>query len=159
MVPEGGHGTLGRSPEQLGIWLRDRRVHLGLSQAQLAETAGVSTRGIREIERGRAASPCSLSLLRLIAALGLEAGAEPGAARRGRSPRRGARSADAAGGGGDRGRRGGQAARSARPAGPSVGTVRGAGRDRRRPVGRQPARHLSEPGPYALPGYAACSPR
>ncbi|WP_181811057.1 BTAD domain-containing putative transcriptional regulator [Streptomyces ipomoeae] len=74
---------MGRSPEQLGIWLRDRRVQLGLSQAQLAETAGVSTRGIREIERGRAASPRSRSVLRLIAALGLEAATDPGEAPRG----------------------------------------------------------------------------
>ncbi|MFF6785688.1 BTAD domain-containing putative transcriptional regulator [Streptomyces sp. NPDC012510] len=57
-------------PEQLGAWLRSHRARLGLSQAQLAELAGVSTRSIREIERGRARSPHSPSVLRLIAALG-----------------------------------------------------------------------------------------
>ncbi|SEQ46177.1 DNA-binding transcriptional activator of the SARP family [Streptomyces sp. yr375] len=59
--------------EQWGVRLRDRRAQLGLSQHQLAERAGISTRSIREIERGRAPSPHSRSLLRLIAALGLEA--------------------------------------------------------------------------------------
>ncbi|MDX3867881.1 helix-turn-helix domain-containing protein [Streptomyces europaeiscabiei] len=74
---------MGRTPEQLGAWLRARRVHLGLSQTQLAEQAGVSTRGIREIERGRAPSPRSRSVLRLIAVLGLEAESASGAEPRG----------------------------------------------------------------------------
>lgn len=57
-------------PEQLGAWLRGRRAQRGLSQPQLAELAGVSTRAIREIERGRARSPHSPSVLRVIKALG-----------------------------------------------------------------------------------------
>ncbi|MFE7762347.1 BTAD domain-containing putative transcriptional regulator [Streptomyces sp. NPDC057438] len=57
-------------PEELGAWLHGRRTQLGLSQRQLAELAGVSTRSIREIERGRARSPHSPSAVRLITALG-----------------------------------------------------------------------------------------
>jgi tetratricopeptide (TPR) repeat protein/transcriptional regulator with XRE-family HTH domain len=71
-----------RTPEQLGTWIRDRRRQLGLSQWQLSELAGVSTRSIRDIERGRARSPHSPSVLKLIAALGLDAAAEPAAAGR-----------------------------------------------------------------------------
>ncbi|MFK0113874.1 BTAD domain-containing putative transcriptional regulator [Streptomyces sp. NPDC091217] len=59
--------------EQWGARLRERRAQLGLTQHQLAERAGISTRSLREIERGRAPSLHSRSLLRLIAALGLEA--------------------------------------------------------------------------------------
>ncbi|MDW8806191.1 BTAD domain-containing putative transcriptional regulator [Streptomyces scabiei] len=57
-------------PEELGAWLHGRRTRLGLSQRRLAELAGVSTRSIREIERGRARSPYSPSARRLIAVLG-----------------------------------------------------------------------------------------
>ncbi|MDX2546773.1 BTAD domain-containing putative transcriptional regulator [Streptomyces sp. WI04-05B] len=64
-------------PEQLGPWLRGRRAQLGLSQPQLAELAGVSTRTIREIERGRARSPHSPSVLRLMAVLGPDSAPEP----------------------------------------------------------------------------------
>ncbi|MDX3639815.1 BTAD domain-containing putative transcriptional regulator [Streptomyces sp. MB09-02B] len=64
---------MGRTPEQLGTWLRDHRERLGLSQLQLAERAGVSTRSIREIERGRAPARGSRSARRVAAALGLEA--------------------------------------------------------------------------------------
>ncbi|WP_329216916.1 winged helix-turn-helix domain-containing protein [Streptomyces sp. NBC_01485] len=66
-----------RAPEQLGAWLEGRRRRLGLSQTQLAELALVSTRSIRDIEHGRARSPRSLSVLRLMAALGPEAEPEP----------------------------------------------------------------------------------
>ncbi|MDX3518958.1 BTAD domain-containing putative transcriptional regulator [Streptomyces scabiei] len=57
-------------PEELGAWLHGRRTQSGLSQRQLAELAGVSTRSIREIERGRARSPHSPTAVRLIAVLG-----------------------------------------------------------------------------------------
>ncbi|WP_327724825.1 BTAD domain-containing putative transcriptional regulator [Streptomyces europaeiscabiei] len=63
------------TPEQWGVRLRERRTRLGLSQSQAAERADISTRSVREIERGRAPSPRSRSLRRLIAALGLEADA------------------------------------------------------------------------------------
>lgn len=69
-------------PEQLGAWLRGRRAQLGLSQPQLAELAGVSTRTIREIERGRARSPRSPSVLRLVEVLGPDSAPGPGDERR-----------------------------------------------------------------------------
>lgn len=69
-------------PEQLGARLRGRRAQLGLSQPQLAELAGVSTRTIREIERGRARSPHSPSVLRLMEVLGPDTAPEPGDERR-----------------------------------------------------------------------------
>ncbi|WP_216589249.1 BTAD domain-containing putative transcriptional regulator [Streptomyces brasiliscabiei] len=69
-------------PEQLGAWLRARRAQLGLSQRQLAELAGVSTRSIREIERGRARSPHSPSALRLMEVLEPDTASEPGDERR-----------------------------------------------------------------------------
>ncbi|MEH0429963.1 BTAD domain-containing putative transcriptional regulator [Streptomyces stelliscabiei] len=69
-------------PEQLGAWLRDRRAQLGLSQRQLAELAGVSTRSIREIERGRARSPHSPSVFRLMKVLEPDTASEPGDNRR-----------------------------------------------------------------------------
>ncbi|MEU5193149.1 BTAD domain-containing putative transcriptional regulator [Streptomyces scabiei] len=68
---------MARTPEQVGIWLRGRRTKLGLSQPQLAELAGVSTRSIREIERGRARSAHSPTVLRLIDALGPDAEGGP----------------------------------------------------------------------------------
>ncbi|SPF04817.1 BTAD domain-containing putative transcriptional regulator [Streptomyces sp. MA5143a] len=74
---------MGRTPEQLGKWLRDHRVRLGLSQLQLAERAGVSTRSIREIEHGRSPSRGSRSAQRVAAALGLDAAMEAGAPRGG----------------------------------------------------------------------------
>ncbi|MBZ3900880.1 BTAD domain-containing putative transcriptional regulator [Streptomyces griseiscabiei] len=67
---------MGRTPEQLGAWLRERRTRLGLSQPRLAELAGVSVRAIREIEHGRARSSHSPTVLRLLAALGSDG--EPG---------------------------------------------------------------------------------
>ncbi|WEH17813.1 BTAD domain-containing putative transcriptional regulator [Streptomyces sp. VNUA24] len=69
-------------PEQLGAWLRSRRAQLGLSQRQLAELSGVSTRSIREIERGRARSPRSPSVLRLMELLEPDTVSEPGDERR-----------------------------------------------------------------------------
>ncbi|MFF5359369.1 BTAD domain-containing putative transcriptional regulator [Streptomyces scabiei] len=69
-------------PEQLGAWLRGRRAQLGLSQPRLAELAGVSTRTIREIERGRARSPHSPSVLRLMEVLGPDTASELGDERR-----------------------------------------------------------------------------
>ncbi|KFF96594.1 regulatory protein [Streptomyces scabiei] len=68
---------MARTPEQVGIWLRGRRTKLGLSQPQLAELAGVSTRSIREIEHGRARSAHSPTVLRLIGALGPDAEGGP----------------------------------------------------------------------------------
>ncbi|WP_232838338.1 BTAD domain-containing putative transcriptional regulator [Streptomyces geranii] len=67
-----------RTPEELGAWLRGRRKRLGLSQAELAELAEVSTRSIREIEHGRVRSPHSRPVLRLVAALGAQPEPEPG---------------------------------------------------------------------------------
>ncbi|MEU1551756.1 BTAD domain-containing putative transcriptional regulator [Streptomyces scabiei] len=68
---------MARTPEQVGIWLRGRRTKLGLSQSQIAELAGVSTRSIREIEHGRARSAHSPTVLRLIGVLGPDAEGGP----------------------------------------------------------------------------------
>ncbi|MDX3149180.1 BTAD domain-containing putative transcriptional regulator [Streptomyces scabiei] len=79
---------MGRTPEQFGAWIRGRRTALGLSQSQLAQRAGVSVRGIREIEHGRIPSPDNPSVLRLKAALGLDTEPEPRPeAEPGRAPR------------------------------------------------------------------------
>ncbi|MFF7262492.1 BTAD domain-containing putative transcriptional regulator [Streptomyces sp. NPDC008159] len=61
----------------MGAWLRDRRTRSGLSQRQLAELAGVSTRSIREMEHGRARSSHSPSVLRVIEALEPDTEEEP----------------------------------------------------------------------------------
>jgi len=76
-VAHSGWGALERTPEQLGAWLEGRRRQLGLSQSQVAELAQVSMRSIRDIEHGRAHSPRSPSVLRLIAALGTKTEPEP----------------------------------------------------------------------------------
>ncbi|SPF02797.1 BTAD domain-containing putative transcriptional regulator [Streptomyces sp. MA5143a] len=79
---------MGRTPEQFGAWIRGRRTGLGLSQSQLAQRAGVSVRGIREIEHGRIPSPDNPSVLRLKAVLGLDTEPEPRPeAEPGRAPR------------------------------------------------------------------------
>src|SRR5438045_1291236 len=53
--------------------LRRHRVAAGLSQEVLAERAGISTRGLSDLERGRSHAPRLDTLSRLAEALGLDA--------------------------------------------------------------------------------------
>jgi transcriptional regulator with XRE-family HTH domain len=59
-----------RSPAPFGVLLRQERLAAGLTQAALAARAGVSVRGIQDLERG-AARPRRDTQRRLIAALAL----------------------------------------------------------------------------------------
>jgi DNA-binding SARP family transcriptional activator/uncharacterized protein HemY len=54
-------------------WLRERRAHSGLTQAQLAERAGVSLRAVRNAELGTVRHPRPDTTQRLRAALGPDA--------------------------------------------------------------------------------------
>jgi DNA-binding SARP family transcriptional activator/DNA-binding XRE family transcriptional regulator len=58
-------------PATFGEALRARRVRAGLTQAELAERAGVSVRAVRYIESGRIARPRRESVRRLAEAVGL----------------------------------------------------------------------------------------
>ena len=59
------------SPEELGQRVRSRRKHLRLRQRDLAEMAGVTLRGLTDIERGRA-NPTLRQLAKIADVLGLE---------------------------------------------------------------------------------------
>jgi predicted ATPase/DNA-binding XRE family transcriptional regulator len=58
-----------RSPETFGDMLRQLRVEKDLTQEELAEQAGLSVRGISDLERGRNRYPYRATVLRLIAVL------------------------------------------------------------------------------------------
>ncbi len=58
-----------RTPEDLGILLRERRMALGLSQAALAERVGVSRQWIVDLEQGKPRLEIGL-VLRTAEALG-----------------------------------------------------------------------------------------
>jgi putative transcriptional regulator len=55
--------------ERLGNRLKDRRVELGLTQAELAERVGVSRKTVNTVENG-VFVPSTLLALKLAAALG-----------------------------------------------------------------------------------------
>lgn len=55
----------------LGLFVRDFRVRRGLSQAALAQAAGVSRRWLSDFEAGKSSIELGL-VLKVIAALGLE---------------------------------------------------------------------------------------
>jgi DNA-binding SARP family transcriptional activator/tetratricopeptide (TPR) repeat protein len=57
--------------DDLGVVLRGHRRRAGLSQGDLAERAGVSVRGLRDIEKGRVLRPRDGSVRRLLGALPL----------------------------------------------------------------------------------------
>jgi y4mF family transcriptional regulator len=59
------------SPEELGQRVRARRKHLRLRQRDLAEMAGVTLRGLTDIERGRA-NPTLRQLVKIADVLGLD---------------------------------------------------------------------------------------
>jgi len=46
--------TIEESPKSIGIFVRERRLASGLTQQELGELAGVGTRLISELERGKA---------------------------------------------------------------------------------------------------------
>lgn len=51
-----------RSPRDLGIQIRRARKAQGLTQAELAETAGVGTRFVSELERGKDTARLGLAM-------------------------------------------------------------------------------------------------
>jgi transcriptional regulator with XRE-family HTH domain len=73
-------------PPPFGALLQRHRLAAGLSQAELAERAGLSARGISDLERGLRQAPYPATIRRLAEALGLpeaERGALLAASRRG----------------------------------------------------------------------------
>jgi transcriptional regulator with XRE-family HTH domain len=63
--------TPGDGPGQVGALLRRHRKAAGLSQKELADAAGLSPRGISDLERGVRRRPYPATIRRLVAALGL----------------------------------------------------------------------------------------
>src|SRR5690349_7647242 len=70
-LPRVGHPG---EPGPLGPRLQSFRRRAGLSQEVAASRAGISTRALRDIERGRVRRPQSRTLQRLAQALGLTGG-------------------------------------------------------------------------------------
>jgi transcriptional regulator with XRE-family HTH domain len=60
-----------QAPENFAAMLRRHRAAAGLSQEELAERAGVSRRGISDLERGVHQAPYPATVRRLAEALGL----------------------------------------------------------------------------------------
>jgi transcriptional regulator with XRE-family HTH domain len=67
---KGGDSAMGVHPG-FGDFLRRYRAAAGLSQAELAEKAGLSTRGIADLERGARNAPFPQTIRRLVEALEL----------------------------------------------------------------------------------------
>ena len=92
--PPGGmaRAAAADDPPVLGPLLRALRLEAGLSQAELAERAGLSVRAIADLEQGRRRSPYPQTVRQLADGLGLSAD-EAGRLRRAaqQHPRRGAR--------------------------------------------------------------------
>jgi y4mF family transcriptional regulator len=57
IIPDRGYvavkKTIEESPKSIGIFVRERRLASGLTQQELGELAGVGTRLISELERGK----------------------------------------------------------------------------------------------------------
>jgi predicted ATPase/transcriptional regulator with XRE-family HTH domain len=77
---------IGPDGEAFGSVLRRYRLAAGLSQESLAERAGISVRGLSDLERGLSRAPRVETLARLAEALGLEGAARQGLARAGGYP-------------------------------------------------------------------------
>ena len=60
-----------RTPADIGALVRDRRLTLGLDQADLASRVGVSRLWINQIERGKPGASLGL-ILRTLAAVGIQ---------------------------------------------------------------------------------------
>lgn len=54
----------------LGVWVRQTRLHQGMSQRELADAAGLSRSYVCDIERGRGSEPSLNTLDKLAGALG-----------------------------------------------------------------------------------------
>jgi transcriptional regulator with XRE-family HTH domain len=63
--------TVGRDSQSFGTVLRRYRLAAGLSQEAPAERAGISLRGLSDLERGLSRGPRLETLARLAEALGL----------------------------------------------------------------------------------------
>jgi transcriptional regulator with XRE-family HTH domain len=70
-VAAGGSPPSREGPQLLGELLQRHRLAAGLSQEELAERAGLSERGISDLERGLRQAPYPATLRRLAEALGL----------------------------------------------------------------------------------------
>src|SRR5713226_9067281 len=68
----GLEATATSEPGALGELLRRHRVAAGLTQERLAEAAGLSARGIADLERGVRRLPYPQTVQRLVQALGLD---------------------------------------------------------------------------------------
>jgi y4mF family transcriptional regulator len=66
MTPTGNKSTPLRTPGDLGALVRQRRKALGLSQAALAEQAGVGRRFLIELEDGKATAQVGKTLQVLV---------------------------------------------------------------------------------------------
>lgn len=86
-MPEAIDG-LAAGGASFGARLRRARLAAGLTQEELAERAGLSARGIQDLERGLRATPQRETVRRLAAALGVPPG--EAAARRAAGARRAA---------------------------------------------------------------------
>ena len=64
--------TAGDGVEAFGALLQRHRRAAGLSQQELAERAGLSLRGIADLERGARRNPYPVTVRRLVEALGLD---------------------------------------------------------------------------------------
>src|SRR5262245_27202680 len=96
--PEGG-GSMGES-RGFGALLREHRLVAGLSQEALAEQAGISLRGLSDLERGLRNAPHPATVGRLAEALGLDAASRAeltAALRRATAPAAAERRPDSAG--------------------------------------------------------------
>jgi len=71
MLPTGYFAMLIRTTRNLAHLIRDRRTRLALTQANLAELAGVSRKWIVDLEAGRRTGDISL-ILRTLRALDLD---------------------------------------------------------------------------------------
>lgn len=56
---------------RLGVLLRERRSHLGMSQPVAAERSGVSTRLWSETERGQRPNVSAMTLVRMLSSIGV----------------------------------------------------------------------------------------
>jgi HTH-type transcriptional regulator / antitoxin HipB len=60
-----------RTPREIGLRIRDRRMQLGMSQAQLAERIGMSRQWVVSLEKGAPGAALG-TVLRAISELGLD---------------------------------------------------------------------------------------
>src|SRR5579859_2928476 len=67
-----GFAVTDEARQSFGRFLRDLRSRAGLTQAELAERAGVSARGIQDLERGIRRNPHQDTVRRIALGLGLE---------------------------------------------------------------------------------------